>query len=151
MPHLVRRFFGFLRARPLTPSEQDSVSEALTAPLASMFFRQRPEDQRHALDVASRVGDRSDLVEAALLHDVGKSATDLGVVGRSAATLWSVTGLGMPTRWRRYLDHGRLGAAMLEDAGAGPVAVAFTRHHPGPPPPEVDPDDWRTLSEADDG
>ena len=150
MPHLVRRFFGFLRASPLTPVEQDRVSRALTQPLGSLFFRQRPEDQRHALEVASRVGDRSDLIEAALLHDVGKSASDLGAVGRSLATMWSVTGLGMPHRWRRYVDHGTVGAALLEDAGAGPLAVAFAHHHPGPPPPGIAPADWRALSDADD-
>ena len=149
MAHLVRRFFGFITARPLTPSEQLWVSDALGAKLRRLFYEQQHQDQRHAVDVALRAGDGR-LREAALLHDVGKSASGLGAFARSLATLWSLTGLPVWGRWRTYLRHGELGAAMLERAGAGDLAVAFARHHPGPVPAGVDGGAWRALEAADD-
>ena len=56
--HLARRFFGFLRARPLRPPEQQWVHDRLaSAELRALFFAQRHEDQRHAFEVAMRAGD----------------------------------------------------------------------------------------------
>ncbi|MFV1998903.1 MAG: hypothetical protein ACC654_00910 [Acidimicrobiia bacterium] len=148
--HLVRRFFGFLTAAPLSPKEQVEIHEALPSRLAPLFFAQRPEDQRHALDVYSRVGSDPVLVQAALLHDVGKIESDLGAIGRSLATLWSATSLPIWGRWQAYLDHGRLGADVLEAHEADDLAVAFTRHHPGTAPNAVDPVHWQRLGAADD-
>ena len=55
-----------------------------------------------------------DDVAAALLHDIGKLASGLGVGGRVFATL-----IGPRTaKFRRYHDHERLGAAMLREAGS---------------------------------
>ncbi len=150
MRHLVHRFFGFLRARPLTPREQMAVTTSLPAPLRGLFYAQAPEDQRHAFDVASRVGDRPDLVVAALMHDVGKSVTRLGAASRSAATTWAWTGLPVWGRWRIYLGHGPIGAAMLADAGAPMLAVTFAERHPGPVPTGIDADDWWLLAAADE-
>ena len=150
MRHLVHRFFGFIRARPLTPREQMAVTTSLPAPLHGLFYAQAHEDQRHAFDVASRVGERPDLVVAALMHDVGKSVTRLGAVSRSAATTWAWTGLPVWGRWRTYLRHGPIGAAMLADAGAPMLAVAFAGQHPGPVPFGIDDGDWWLLAAADE-
>lgn len=149
MLHLIRRFVGFVLARPLTPAEQRTVAGELTPPVAALFFAQRFEDQRHAHDIARPFVDEPELLEAALTHDVGKTATGLGAIGRSAATLWALTGLPAPATVRTYLDHGRIGADWLSKAGAGPVAVAFARFHPGPPPEGIDRSDWERLSFAD--
>jgi len=148
--HLVRRFFGFLTATPLSPMEQDEIHDALPSRLVRLFFSQRTEDQRHALDVRSRVGDEPVLVQAALLHDVGKIDSDLGAIGRSLATIWSTTSLPIWGRWQAYLDHGRLGADLLESHGADELAVAFTRYHPGAVPKGFDAVRWKLLSSADD-
>jgi hypothetical protein len=147
--HLVRRFLGFLTARPLTPSEQQHVRLLLRPPLARAFFAQRYEDQRHAFEVQQRSASDASW-EAALLHDIGKTESDLGAVSRSLATLWH--GLGLPTsnRWATYIDHGALGADALTQLDASELAIAFTRHHPGPAPDGIDPDVWRALEEADD-
>jgi hypothetical protein len=118
-----------------------------------MFWEQSSQDQRHGLVVARRVledlpGDRSAAV-AALLHDVGKRGIGLGAVHRSVATVMS--GLRLPLRgsYRIYRNHGSIGADALAAAGAEDLTVAFARHHPGPPPPEVDPVRWRVLLDAD--
>ncbi len=149
--HLIRRFFGYLRARPLTPKEQAIVATILNPDLHRLFNAQPHQDQRHAFDVALQTTHRSaDVLEAALMHDIGKSVAHLGPFGRSAATLWSLTPFTVRGRWRTYLAHGAIGAEMLERAGATEFAVAFARDHPGPVPPGIDPVAWRALASADD-
>ena len=148
MAHLVRRFIGFLTARPLTPAEQEWVSRILDVRLKRLFFAQQYQDQRHAVEVAHHAGEDR-LLQAALLHDVGKSISSMGALSRSLATLWARTGLPVWGRWRTYLRHGVLGASMLERAGADPLTVAFARYHPGPTPDGIDSTAWRVLAVAD--
>lgn len=149
--HLIRRFFGFLLARPLTPSEQRVVHDALAPGLSRLFFAQRCEDQRHAFTVYQRVGSSSDLAQAALLHDVGKTDSDLGALERSLATVWDRFGRPTSGRWQSYLAHGSSGACMLKDLGADNLAISFAQHHPGPCPEGIDPSSWRRLENADNG
>ncbi len=149
--HLVRRFFGYLRARPLTPSEQALVATILSPELHRLFTGQPHQDQRHAFDVAARTTHRTpEVLEAALTHDVGKSVAHLGPFGRSAATLWSLTPFAVKGRWRTYLEHGAIGSEMLERAGATEFTVAFTSGHPGRAPSGIDPVAWEALASADD-
>ena len=151
MFHLVRRFFGFLRAKPLSPDEQARVHRALTPQLRRLFFAQPPEDQRHAVEVLARIDTATpEVIEAALMHDVGKAASRIGAFQRSLATLAGLAHLPVRRRWRRYLDHGEIGAAWLADAGASDLTVAFARAHPGPAPPGVDEVAWSLLASADD-
>lgn len=122
---------------------------------APLFWEQAGPDQRHALIVARRVlverpGDR-EAARAALLHDVGKRALGLGALQRSLATVIIRLGLPLGENYRAYHEHGRIGASDLEAAGADGLVVAFALHHPGPAPPDVDPEQWRALLEADHG
>lgn len=148
--HLVRRFFGFVTATPLSPTEQAAIHSELPGRLAGLFFAQRSEDQRHALEVYSRASNDPALCHAALLHDIGKTDSDLGAIGRALATIWSGTSLPVWGRWRTYIDHGRVGADVLEAFGADSLAVAFTRHHPDSAPSGVDPVAWDRLTAADE-
>ncbi len=150
MLHLARRFFGFFRAKALAPSEQATISHMLTTPLQRLFYLQRPEDQRHAFEVATRVARHPECLEAALLHDVGKTQVDLGAFGRALATLWGMTPLPIAGQWRTYNDHGRVGAELLKAHGAEPFTIAFTRMHPGPPPDGFDVSLWNELARADE-
>ena len=149
MPHLVRRFFGFLTARPLSPREQIFVSDSISSDLRRLFYTQRIEDQRHAVDVASRVANDPDLIEAALMHDIGKTAVHLGAIERSLATMWSMASLPIWGEWLSYRDHGPIGADLLEAHGAGALAVSFTRHHPGERPDSCNRAHWISLEKAD--
>ena len=149
MLHLVRRFIGFVTAIPLSPGDQVFVAESLSRDLQRLFYTQRFEDQRHAVIVATRVDDRPHLVEAALMHDIGKSTTGLGAFRRSFATLWARTSLPVWGEWRTYLEHGPIGADLLERVDASALTVAFARHHPNEPPSGFDPKEWYRLEEAD--
>lgn len=151
MLHLIRRFFGYIRARPLSPSEQERVRRSLEPGLARLFFSQAHQDQRHAIDVLDRLGTSDpDLMEAALLHDIGKAASRLGPISRSLATVAAFLHLSVPSRWASYLDHGRIGAEILSDAGASSFAVAFSLHHPGAAPEGIDSEVWALVEAADD-
>lgn len=149
MLHLTKRFFGFLTAQALSPAEQIEISHMLDPALLRLFYLQRVEDQRHAFEVANRVAEHPDLIEAALLHDIGKTWVTLGAFGRVLATLWGFSSLPIWGQWRTYLEHGPIGAELLEEHGAGYFAIAFTRHHPGPRVNGFDPGAWSELSKAD--
>jgi hypothetical protein len=153
LPHLVRRFGGVLRARPLRPAEQDEVAGMLAPGLAALFWAQQVADQRHGLECAravlsSRPG-RADLARAALLHDVGKRHAGLGTLARSLAS--GAAALRLPTRgrWAAYLRHGSLGAADLEARGADAREVAFARAHHATRPESFPAADWEALLRAD--
>ena len=119
-----------------------------------LFWSQTAADQRHALETArairDRYPDRSDVIRAALFHDVGKVRSGLGPYRRSLATLAGSLRIPMSTRWRDYLDHGRLGAEELTMRGAEALVVEFARAHPGPAPADFDTDVWQALLDADD-
>lgn len=151
--HLIRRFIGFLLARAPSPREQTEVSALLSDAAGELFWSQRLEDQRHAIDVMHtalriRPGDRV-AARAALLHDVGKRHARLGAISRSLATLADGLHLPLAARWATYRQHGALGARDLEAIGEDQFVVAFTRNHPGPPPRGVDPARWAAVAAAD--
>jgi hypothetical protein len=151
--HLVRRFFGVLRAGPLAPLEQAEVARLLRPAERDLFWAQPHADQRHGLEsaraVAARRPEREDLARAALLHDVGKRHAALGAVARSLATTLGFLHLPLPARYAAYLEHGPAGAADLEAAGAEGIVVAFARHHHIGRPEDFDATDWADLCRAD--
>lgn len=149
MFHLPRRFFGYVTSQPLSPDEVDDVRSQLSPELFDLFMTMNDADQRHAVEVATRTNDPT-LTEAALLHDVGKSVSGIGAIGRSCATVLGALSVPVSGSWELYLRHGEVGAEMLEMAGAAPLTVAFARFHPGPTPPGVSEKAWLALEAADD-
>lgn len=144
--HLVRRFFGMLV--PLGPSSADEewIAGVLAPREHRLWRRMRRADRRHAAAVARRV-ERSlgadatpAVLAAALLHDVGKIDSGLGVYARVVATVCgSLASEHTVDEWRRragftrrvglYLQHPRIGSEMLALAGSAPVTVAWAREH----------------------
>ena len=152
--HLATRFFEVLGARPLSPAEQSTVDRWLEPAERPLFWGQPPEDQRHAFDAAIAVEatatGRTDLVRAALLHDVGKRHSALGVTGRVFASLLRLARMPARGRIAAYLDHGALGAEELQQAGSEPIVVLFARHHHrAKAPAGADTADWAVLRRAD--
>jgi len=114
-------------------------------------------DRRHAVRVARRVeadlGDRATtpVMAAALLHDIGKTVSGIGTIGRVIATVSRpVRPRGITRRIGLYVAYPDLGADLLERAGSDPLTVAWAAEHHRPSeewtvPPEV----GRALADAD--
>lgn len=152
--HLARRFFGSLWPGGPGAADREWVAEILSTSELVIWKRMSGADQRHAAGVARRVsqagvGERREVLAAALLHDSGKVVSAVGTFGRVAATL-----LG-PARARgrlaEYLRHDVLGADLLGQAGSHPLTVAWAReHHLAPERWSVPMEVGAVLKAADD-
>jgi hypothetical protein len=156
--HLSGRFVRALA--PAAPRAADVAwVETILTPDGFVQFRRQPHhDQRHAIgvarDVQARLADTPHAddprwLSAALLHDIGKLDSRLGVYGRVVATVsgaaagrehaeaWSESS-GFTRRVGLYLRHAELGADRIRIAG-GPeeAAVWASAHH--------DPSTWDDL------
>lgn len=123
-PHLVRRFFGALSRS--TPKRQEiaEVTNILTKDEFELWSKMQPMDQRHSIEVMLRftvIRPEASIpeVRAALLHDVGKISSSLGVLARVLATIVGKRG----QKFTAYHDHQRLGAEMLEEISSDPLTV----------------------------
>ena len=147
--HLVRRFLGSLRPGGPPPFDEDWAAARLLPGEVELWCRLPGADRRHAVGVARAVDARlgpattRPVLAAALLHDVGKLESGLGVWGRVGATLVGLAGgrrraagwgrgSGMRGRVGRYLSHPEIGAALLESAGSDDLTVAWARSHHRP-------------------
>ncbi len=161
--HLVRRFVGSLRARPLSEADLELVRDVLRpeelACWEGLGRADRAESVATARAALVALGPGADprWIAAALVHDVGKAETTLGVLGRSAATVSATIGgerraRTWAGRFGRYVNHDELGAERLRRAGARPEAAAWAAAHHRPAlwaasgiPPEI----CRILARAD--
>jgi hypothetical protein len=141
--HLVTRFVGSLRPRPLGADDLALVEHTLTPAELACWQRLGPADavesvttaRATAVALASGADDR--WIAAALLHDVGKTDTGFGPFRRAGATaLAIVLGERRVRRWPnaigRYVDHDDRGARLLERAGARREAVEWAAIHHRP-------------------
>lgn len=166
----VGQFFHYLKNSPLAPDERAEVRQVLSPALASLFERMTPGEQRHSLAVLRAVRAASGpalpagLLQAALLHDVGKSRAPLGLLGRVAVVVagrllpthsrrW---GQGEPQGWRRPFvtaaRHPEWGAELCAQAGADPLAVRLVGQHQETAPNGAAPEDpWLRLLQRADG
>ena len=152
----------FVRALWPGPPRADDVAwvETVLTPDGYVIFRRQPHhDQRHAIGVAREVqsrladtpyADDPRWLSAALLHDIGKLDSRLGVYGRVVATVsgaavgrehaaaWSES-TGFTRRVGLYLRHAELGADRIRLAeGPDEAAQWAAAHH--------DPSTWPTLT-----
>lgn len=147
--HYLRRFLDSWSQRAPIPADEAWIRSLCTPAEYALYARLSNQDRRHLAEttraVEQELGPGTDPVwlRASVLHDVGKHAADLGVIGRSIATVVAVVGgrtrvAGWADRrgWRgrigRYERHGEIGADELRAAGS-PDAVAewsALHHHP---------------------
>ena len=146
--HLAGRFFGALRPGGPTEADRAWVESVLSPAEYGLWARQPGHDRRHSAGVARQVeaalaggphaGD-SRWLACALLHDIGKLASGLGVPARVVATLvdrgtggavgdWEEE-RGLRRRIALYLRHPELGADMLTMAGGRPEVAHWARAH----------------------
>ena len=115
--HLVKRFATSLSRRTLSVEQLAWVRKHLLEDEFSLWTKMTLSDQRHSLVVAQRFvtlkpDAQRDHVAAALLHDVGKIESNLGITMRVIATL-----IGPHTeRLRAYHDHETIGLALCVEA-----------------------------------
>jgi hypothetical protein len=140
------QFFRYLSPAPLNPAELARVDSLLTPALAALFRRMSPGEQAHSLAVLQRAQQQippapPELLQAALLHDVGKSVAPLTIIDRVLIVLGyslfpkraSQWGTGEPRGWRKPFvvaqQHPAWGADLAERAGAAPLVVNLIRRH----------------------
>ncbi|HLM17451.1 MAG TPA: HD domain-containing protein [Acidimicrobiia bacterium] len=150
--HLSGRFVRALS--PAAPRADDLTwVETVLTPDGFVIFRRQPNhDQRHAIGVARDVqarladtpyADDPRWLSAALLHDIGKLDSHLGVYGRVVATVsgavagrehaeaWSGS-TGFTRRVGVYLRHAELGADRIRIAGEPEEAALWAASHHDP-------------------
>ncbi len=130
------------------PSETDLalVRDILSPPLQALFLRMTTDEQAHAVRVCRRLLAEGHtepiLLQAALLHDVGKAQyaplrpwERVWIVMCKALFPHAVSrwGQGDPRGWRRpfvvALQHPLWGAREAQRAGASPEVAALIRYH----------------------
>jgi hypothetical protein len=143
----VRQFANALLAR-VSPDDLREADEVLPSNAQELFRRMSVPDQRHSLNVMRMLRRQGhaepDLLAAALLHDVGKSAAWIApwhraviVLGmRFAQGLFAWLGGGEPHGWRRPFvvlrQHAEIGAEWAAQAGCSALTVSLIRRHQEP-------------------
>ncbi len=113
--HLLKRAVTSFSNDPLSGEDVERVERLLLLPEFELWWSMQPRDQRHSLQVYERFmrlyppAKRTEQA-AALLHDIGKTVSDLGWFMRIIATLVGSRGI----RFTMYHDHENLGAQMLQ-------------------------------------
>ena len=147
--HLAGRFFGALRPGGPSAADRAWVETVLEPGEYTLWARQPGHDRRHSAEVARRVeaalaggphsGDHR-WPACALLHDIGKLASGLGISARVLATVVDRAAGGAVADWEEhrglrrrialYLRHPELGADMIQMAGGrAEVAHWAGAHH----------------------
>ena len=119
LSHLAKRFVLALDRRKLSQSMIDKVRDLLLPREFELWLNMPLIDQKHSVLVMRRFLDRlpnAELVavRASLLHDVGKTKSNLSVCGRVAATIIGSRG----ERFSSYYDHETIGAQILREIGS---------------------------------
>ncbi len=142
-----------LNATPLRTEEEEFVRRVLNREQAALFFKLARFEMRHALRVcrtlcAGGFGSDRELLQAALLHDLGKldlkSGRRVPLWGKVAnVVLCTVGGERLvrrlahpdPGNWRYVFwlqaEHERRGAELAQQAGSSERMVKLIGHYPG--------------------
>ena len=122
--HLVSRFFGAVSSASPSPEDLAEVESLLLDGEFRLWQKLPAMDQRHSIAVLRRFttlrpdATRPEL-RAALLHDIGKIESNLGVLGRVVATLVGRRG----ARFTAYHDHEKIGSQMLQNINSDLVTI----------------------------
>ncbi len=142
--HLCRRLFGSVFSRRLDEFELARVQAILPESELGLWMRYQNIDQRHSIVVLNRLHKLlptagREAQAAALLHDIGKSKSHLGVLLRVIATI-----VGPRTRrFSQYHRHEEIGIGLLEDAGCSNITIGLLKGI-------GDPQEIAALAAADD-
>jgi len=160
----VRQFFLALRT-DVDPQDLEQTRLVLSPAQVQLFAGMQPSEQAHALSVyrqlAAQGETSSDLLVAALLHDVGKCLSPLHLWDRVLIVLARVVFPVQSRRWGALPDyeikgwrrafvvaeqHPAWGARLAAEAGASPRTVTLIRLHQEPASTAVDSETKRLLN-----
>lgn len=160
----VRQFFAAVTAGHLSEADQGLVERYLSPAQQRLFERMPANDQQHAIAVAHTLLDRgwdgAEIVQAALLHDIGKADSGLRLVYRVAIVLlraaWPA-GLkwlaAADAGWRRpfhvHLHHPEIGARLAAEAGSASRVVELILLHQSPAASQGEMNELTALQAAD--
>ena len=108
------RAIRFCFYKDLSIHEQGKLSEILDENMLILFWRLKKEDRAHSLEVFNRmkkITDDKSMHELAIIHDIGKVASDIGWLGRIFADL----GYNKSNNAKRYKNHEELGIGLLNN------------------------------------
>ncbi|HSQ27862.1 MAG TPA: HD domain-containing protein [Anaerolineales bacterium] len=145
MIYRAQQFWNAVTAS-LDQNDLDEIREVLPAKLLNLFLQMQVTEQTHSFQVFRKLKNcgatNPDLLQAALLHDVGKVKHPLHVWERVEIVLVKMVapekakdwGKGFINGWRRpfviAFQHAGWGAEMAQEAGASPMVVSLiNRHH----------------------
>lgn len=127
------------------PVEDELAASVLPTPLFALFLSMSRNDRQHHLRVyKSLIGQGHNhpaLLQAALLHDVGKTRYRFNVLDRIWVAIIKTLfpqqferwGSGEAKGWQRAIvisaQHPHWGAEMVASAGGDPLAVELIKHH----------------------
>lgn len=124
--HLVRRWVSSLSRAEPSVRDMEWVKSVLAPGELGIWTTMAVADRRHSIVVARRFVElapdaRRALIAAALLHDVGKSASNLSTTGRVMATIVGSRG----SRFATYHRHEEIGIEMCRRAGSLDETIAL--------------------------
>ena len=111
----VKRTLRFIFYRNLNINEQLDISYHIVDDnLLNLYWNMSKADRQHSYEVFNRTKEKSedrDLLLLSLLHDIGKSKIDAGVIFRILSDLGFISN----NKSKKYLDHERIGIELLKE------------------------------------
>ena len=111
----VKRTLRFIFYRNLNINEQLDISNHIVDDnLLNLYWNMSKADRQHSYEVFNRTKEKSedrDLLLLSLLHDIGKSKIDAGVVFRILSDLGFISN----NKSKYYLDHEHIGIELLKE------------------------------------
>ncbi len=111
----VKRTLRFIFYRNLNINEQLDISYHIVDDnLLNLYWNMSKADRQHSYEVFNRTKEKSedsDLLLLSLLHDIGKSKIDAGVIFRILSDLGFISN----NKSKNYLDHEHIGLELLKE------------------------------------